>query len=201
MYVLFSGILLAWELVGVDLPKEPFEAVKITLKSPDAAPLVFLALIAYFGFHSTVEWFQCDPARRAQLPSLIDFTSAHAIAACALLVFGFQAATRVQIFDYVTLDHVRHVSVGTLLAFALTVAYSFRRRWVRGQARIAMLAVVVVPSVFSAGIMLLNHPLRHPADWVSTMLGIVLGCIAHAAGILVGGPARRSNAREGSQSS
>jgi hypothetical protein len=149
MYVLFSGILLAWELVGVDLPKEPFTAVKVTLKSPEAAPFVLLALIGYFGFHSTVEWYQCDAQRRAQIPSLIDFGTAHLIATCAVLVYAVQALARVQLVTYVNANRTAQLLVGFFAVFGIHRTIVVVRFWkanlfIRGQIVFAGLALAAL---------------------------------------------------------
>jgi hypothetical protein len=63
-YALVSGVLLAWELVGIELTPEPFENVNVKLLTPGAAPWVLFALVCYFAFRFHIEWLHCDPRRR-----------------------------------------------------------------------------------------------------------------------------------------
>jgi hypothetical protein len=57
-YVLFSAPLIAWELIGFDVPEAPLENVKITVKSPQAIPVVLIVVMGYFAWLVVQEWFQ-----------------------------------------------------------------------------------------------------------------------------------------------
>jgi hypothetical protein len=96
-YGLTSALLMAWELIGIELQASPMENLKLTLKSPQAAPYVLIVLIIYFGFRVTIEWHQNDIRRRSLRASRIDFAAAHTIAAAALLLYGFQTLSKIQI--------------------------------------------------------------------------------------------------------
>ena len=37
-YALFSGLLIGWELVGVQLAEKPLETLNVTLRTPEVAP-------------------------------------------------------------------------------------------------------------------------------------------------------------------
>jgi lipid-A-disaccharide synthase-like uncharacterized protein len=114
-YGLFSGLLMAWALVGVDLKEEPLTSVKLTLKSPQAAPYVLVALVVYFAARFTIEWFQSSVIRRDLLPSRIDFWMAHAIGIGAIGLFAIQKALQVQLANLVFAEDVV-VLLGTVFS-------------------------------------------------------------------------------------
>jgi hypothetical protein len=89
-YGLFSGLLIAWELIGVEVKEAPFQNFNIILKSPNAAPYILIALVAYFAFRTTIEWYQCDPARRAMKPSRIDLSVAHFLGFFSVGLYAIQ---------------------------------------------------------------------------------------------------------------
>ena len=99
-YALASAILIAWELIGITFETQPLENVKVTLKSPDAAPFVLLALVFYFAFRFSVEWLQCDRRRRGFLQSQIDFGISHILAATAVGIYVVQKFLSIQVFQY-----------------------------------------------------------------------------------------------------
>ena len=129
-----SGLLLAWELIGIELPGAPLENVKVTLKSPQAIPYVLIALVVYFAFRITIEWYQAEPSRRRLWASRVDFTVAHAIGAAALLLYAVQAILRVQIANKLQglelTDFVFACVCGGATAGALAVnGWSLKRTW------------------------------------------------------------------------
>ena len=102
--MLWAGILLIWELVGVDLDKAKdaegnVGALVKSIKSPQAVPWVLLILVAYLLFKVTVEWCQCSPDRRRVGASRIDFISAWIVSLVAYALYIGQAISRVQFAD------------------------------------------------------------------------------------------------------
>lgn len=102
--MLWAGILLIWELVGVDLERAKeadgnFSALVKAIKSPQAVPWVLLILVAYFLFKVTVEWYQCNEARRNMRVARIDFTSAWVVSLLAYVLYFAQAISHVQFAD------------------------------------------------------------------------------------------------------
>src|SRR5436190_18860859 len=83
-YTAVSAVLIAWELIGIELENHPIEHFKITIKSPQAVPYVLIVLVFYFSFRTTIEWAQTDARRRGLFPAKLDFIVAHTIAATAL---------------------------------------------------------------------------------------------------------------------
>lgn len=98
-YGIAAGLLLAWELIGIELASDPVGPVPVKLESPEAAPLVLLALVLYFGVRLTIEWYQCHAARRQTVPAKLDFSLAHLIGASALLAFVIQRVIETQLYD------------------------------------------------------------------------------------------------------
>src|SRR5215469_16403924 len=97
IYVLVSGLLASWELIGVSL--ETKEKWGIELKSPKAVPLILFTLVFYTGYKMTVEWLQCDPARRQDKVAKLDFNVAHLIAIGAIGISVIQYLARIQVVD------------------------------------------------------------------------------------------------------
>jgi hypothetical protein len=131
-YVLFSALLASWQIIGITL--ETKEKWGITLKSPNAIPLVLVALVVYFGYKVTIEWKQCDEQRRLNVAAAVDFRVAHTLAILALVITSVQYLLRIQIFDVLSRQLNRYtflIGLPTIvLAWKLTnlaaKAYRFR---------------------------------------------------------------------------
>lgn len=65
-FVLWSAILLAWELIGVDLNllKDTTAGFVLALQRPGVIPWVLVAFVLYFAARLTLEWLQVEPARK-----------------------------------------------------------------------------------------------------------------------------------------
>jgi len=120
-YGIASALLLAWEVIGielagsnVDVSPGPLDKVTISLKSPKAAPMVLIALVLYFAFRMTIEWYQADEKRRDLLSSRLDLAVAHTLGLTAILLFTVQSMLTVQLVD--------RIPQPVLLAFVLGVA-------------------------------------------------------------------------------
>jgi len=112
-YGFWSALLLAWELIGIRIPvgenssatdtmlELEFFKVRIQILSPQAAPIVLLALIGYFGYRYTVEWKQSNQRRSHLRISMIDFGVAHGIATLGVLVYTYQRIKGIQIVEFV----------------------------------------------------------------------------------------------------
>ena len=99
-YALFAGLLIAWELVGFDIKETEYFSVK----SPQAAPFVLLALVAYFSGRTVLEWLHLDQESRKPKPSKIDFWSAHCIAGAGVGLYLIQRLLETQLADQFTGD-------------------------------------------------------------------------------------------------
>jgi hypothetical protein len=133
-YGLASGLLLAWELIGVDFTAKPLENLNITLKSPQAIPYVLIALVAYFAFRITIEWYQAEPARRRLMASRADFAVAHIIGAAAILLYAVQAILRVQLANKIQPEKLTVFMIGWALGFATGTAIEHMIEYIRSAA-------------------------------------------------------------------
>lgn len=102
-YSLVSGILLAYVLVGIKLPDNGkiIPSAEVALKTPDALPLIFIALLVYFSYRLTIEWNQCSEQRCALLASRIDFYVAHALGILAVAAYLIDRALQVGLGELV----------------------------------------------------------------------------------------------------
>jgi hypothetical protein len=98
-YGLFSGLLIAWELIGVEVKEAPFQNYNILLKSPNATPYVLIILVAYFAFRLSIEWYHCHPARRTLKQSRIDLLVAHSIGFISIALYAIQRILDLQLAD------------------------------------------------------------------------------------------------------
>lgn len=99
--MLWSTILLIWELVGVDLGKAKDAGGNIgpivtALKSPQAVPWALLGLVIYFLFKCSVEWAQCNPDRKKMRFASLDFYSAWFVSLVSIILYFGQAIRRAQ---------------------------------------------------------------------------------------------------------
>jgi hypothetical protein len=99
-YGFYAALLIAWELVGIDVKETPLQNVNVILKSPQALPWVLIALVLYFGFKFTIEWGQCSKDRTKKTISKIDFWVAHGIAILSLVLYVSQTISHLQVANY-----------------------------------------------------------------------------------------------------
>lgn len=145
-YGVASAILLAWELVGIEIDGNPIATLNISLKSPQAAPYVLLVLVLYFAFHFTVEWYQGDLSRRLLRASRVDFVAAHVIGASALGLFLVQTFLRVQVANVVPRRVVLSLMVGLFYSLSVVVALRLwreRDRWLAILMLAATIALII----------------------------------------------------------
>jgi len=96
-YVLASGLLASWELIGITLQTK--EKWGIELKSPAAVPLILFTLVIYSGYKMTIEWLQCNPDRQQHPAAKWDYRIAHIIALTAIAISVVQYLLHIQIVD------------------------------------------------------------------------------------------------------
>lgn len=128
--ILWAGVLLIWELVGVDLAKAEATggnvgAILSAIKSPQAIPWVLAVIVAYFLFKVTVEWYQCNSGRRSLPVARVDFLSAWIISLAAYALYFGQKISRAQLADFLQRDPNLVLSViGGLVAGAFLTTYT-----------------------------------------------------------------------------
>ncbi len=96
-YVLASGLLASWELIGITLDTK--DKWGIDLKSPRAVPLILFTLVFYSGYKMIIEWLQCDAERRRNKVAKLDYGIAHSIALAAIGISVVQYLAKIQIVD------------------------------------------------------------------------------------------------------
>jgi hypothetical protein len=102
--MLWAGVLLLWELVGVDLEKAKESggnvgAIISAIKSPQAVPWALIILVGYFLFRFTVEWNQSNQSRRLLRWAKVDFTAAWIVSLGAYALYFGQTISQVQFAD------------------------------------------------------------------------------------------------------
>jgi hypothetical protein len=182
--MLWAGILLIWELVGVDLEKAKeadgnFSALVKAIKSPQAVPWVLLILVAYFLFKVTVEWYQCNEARRNMKVARIDFASAWVVSLLACILYFAQAVSRVQFADVLQSSNNWQslfvgISFGFIFAAAALIALEKRKKEFGkvGIISLVLLSLLGVPVLF--GTTHLQRLDQKYLNWRFVLIGIML---------------------------
>jgi len=114
-YALFSGLLIAWEFVGLRLHHDSLRSKGIDILSPQAVPFALIALILYFFYRIVMEWLRNDESTRERALSMTDFAVSHFLALGAIGVFIYQRMAAIQIADNIRL-WVGQVNVGDVFA-------------------------------------------------------------------------------------
>jgi len=109
--MLWSGILFAWELIGVDLEMAATAGGNVgtalkAIKSPQAIPWTILILVLYFLFRFSIEWRQASTSRRVLWPAKIDFFSSWTIAWLATSLYMGQRYAHFQVANNFVIDTV-----------------------------------------------------------------------------------------------
>jgi cation transport ATPase len=175
-YGLSSGLLIAWELIGIKFSDTPLENLHVTLQSPQAIPYVLIALVAYFAFRITVEWYQTDQRRRQLLASKFDFWVAHAIAVTSLLLYGIQALLQFQLANKIKPPTLAAFFLGWLLGplwpfyKGRSITQLWREDLVMSLFSLLMVLLTVTYGIFGALSGTLGVPL-------SSIAGAILGFV------------------------
>ena len=191
--MLWAGILFIWELVGIDLEKAKeaggnFGAIIGAIKSPQAVPWTLLILVGYFLFKLTIEWYQCNPNRRAIRVARIDFLSAWIVSIMAFILYIGQAASRVQFADLLQASG-KALSLTVGLASGIGLGGVLVRLWVlrrQSPKRLATvdyiyLSLTVLPVLIAA---LVRRLSGYPFSWAFCLIGLGIGALL-VPGILV----------------
>jgi hypothetical protein len=144
-YVLASGLLAAWELLGITLNTK--EKWGIELKSPTAVPLILFTLVSYSGYKMWIEWLQCDREAQNNRAARLDFLIAHLIAASAIIISIVQYLWRIQIVNVIETKVApqNRVVVGLTMTFVALGGWVFLRWWRFTQwAKVVFTSVAVV---------------------------------------------------------
>ena len=181
-YGLFSGLLIAWELIGIQVNASPFSDFNVTLKSPEAAPYILIALVGYYAFRLTVEWYQCDSSRRALKVSRIDFFIAHFLGFVAVGLYAIQRGLGLQLADQLGDSPPYWIVFG--LASSILVLVTWRNYKIAPKGNrffIFMFAVfmIALPIAFGAYI-LFRVTDNYYSDLTAIATGFLAGLIIYA---------------------
>lgn len=116
-YVLASGLLASWELIGITLDTKGKWGIE--LKSPNAVPLILFTLVIYSGYKMTIEWLQCE-AKENRVAKL-DYLIAHSIAVSAILISVMQYLAKIQIVDFLSGPIEQILFFGIVVSVAICV--------------------------------------------------------------------------------
>jgi hypothetical protein len=186
--MLWAGILLVWEFVGIDLEKakeaEGYAGALIkSIKSPQAVPWVLLVLVGYFIFKLTIEWYQCNPVRRRMRVARIDFISAWFVSLLAYVLYFAQAISRVQFADVLQQSKAWQSLIIGVISITPTAVTLFRllreRKDIREYIRQAPLSFILIrymfPFVYPAILLpVLRIYLRLGLNWPYVLLGFTI---------------------------
>lgn len=100
-YLIASGLLLSWSLIGLEIKQKPIDNYNITIKSTDAFPIIIAVVTIYFAYKITIEWFQCSKVTRKKIPSKLDFLVAQLIGTTSIIIYTYQTITEKQIIDLI----------------------------------------------------------------------------------------------------
>jgi hypothetical protein len=185
--MLWAGILFIWELVGIDLEKARdaggnFGAIIGALKSPQAVPWALLILVGYFVFKVTVEWHQCNLARRKLRVARIDYASACIIGVLAYVLHFGQAASSIQFADILEGSSgsiIFGFAVGALWGFGVSVFLSYGLRgWTE------IVALLASPVLLLGGLLVSRLTPWH-AHWKTAFVLMLVGFVVQSFGLAI----------------
>lgn len=132
LFVLFSGLLGFWELLGCFL-KDGFLIGKVVIKHQSAVPWLLLLVSLYFALRVLVEWYQSDERRRRQRASRIDLSVVFAIWAMSIAVFSAQQVSGIDLIVMVRNDSnlwaTGLMSSSAALVLCLVLRQSHQENW------------------------------------------------------------------------
>jgi len=100
-YMIASGLLLSWSLIGLEIKQKPIDSYNVIIKSTNAFPIIIAIVTIYFAYKITIEWFQCSKVTRKKIPSKIDFLVAQLIGTTSITIYTYQTITEKQLIDLI----------------------------------------------------------------------------------------------------
>jgi hypothetical protein len=173
-YVLASGLLASWELIGITLDTKGKWGIE--LKSPNAVPLILFTLVFYSGYKMIIEWLQCEAG--GNKVAKFDYWIAHLIALSAILISAVQYLTKIQIVDFLAPEQRVPVEqilfLGTVVSVAVGVGGI--TAWKNfGQLRRIMTILAILFSLYLV-LALLGAVAGHRRYWTA-LAAVALGAI------------------------
>lgn len=180
-YGLFSGLLIAWELIGIKVNASPFSDFNVTLKSPEAAPYILITLVSYYAFRLTIEWYQCDSSRRALKVSRIDFFIAHSLGFVAVGLYAIQRGFGLQLVDHLGDSPPYWILFGLASSILVLVTWrNYKIAQIGNRFFIFMFAIfmVALPIAFG-GYILFRISEKYYMDLAAIAMGFLAGLIIY----------------------
>ena len=170
MFALLSGILIAWEYIGINIGGDrvnnhqsvtgitPGIGLPVTIRNPEIIPTIIFILVLYFSFRFTIEWTHSPIKIRHHLTSLIDVVVAYLIGLAAVILFAVQRMTQVRLADFFGIQAAIGASIGF---FAVIVLIVFRHALIP-EKKINPIIEVIVTAVLSIVLMVVLFGLLTP---------------------------------------
>lgn len=130
--MLFSALLIAWELIGIELsPKLNIDSLNldITIKSPQAAPAVLFILVIYFSIRTAIEWYQSHPERRKEKASIADIYLTVTVVISSLIIITIQFFLNIQIAEVFSFLSITIFFVTIYFGAWATYTYKLYRKY------------------------------------------------------------------------
>ena len=171
-YALMAGLLLGWELVGVQFSGEPIPWLGITLASGGGAPYAVLAMLLYFAFRTALEWYQNPSLRQRDRAANLDFIAANLLGVAAIAVFAYQQLAGTQLALTFTPTTPALALLGFVAGFAVGELWRYHREGQTDSLRLIffLFAGLAVP----IGVVALLEPAR-PVDYLVLSLSLLAG--------------------------
>jgi hypothetical protein len=128
--LMFSAILLAWELIGINLESYETSGTKITIEDGEAIPYVLFILIVYFIYRVTIEWLQSDELRRTLKQSKVDFITTMIIPVLSMAIYSIQRWLDFSIFESPKVKSWIVIIIGILTIVFLTYNIFKARKYI-----------------------------------------------------------------------
>jgi hypothetical protein len=168
LFALFSGILLAWEYVGVRIARSapsnddagtdatlklPVVDTPVQFESPEVIPTLILVLVLYFAFRFGIEWSRCPESERQKRASFLDAVVAYVIGGAATVLFMVQQATEFRLASVFTpMTAVGGVAGLMLLLFLFVSSINLLASWTDIKLSRSWRMTLLGCSVVSAGL-------------------------------------------------
>lgn len=124
---LYSGLLLAYELIGFEIGEQPFSSFNIKILSPLGIPIVLIALILFYGFRYILEWQLCTEESRSNKYSKWDYRVTIGIASISVSVFLIQRILESQILSSYS-NVLVGILTGAIFKISLDLINRLKRR-------------------------------------------------------------------------
>lgn len=190
LFALFSGILIVWEYIGVEVAdkttgaataKVPVADTAVTLRNPEVIPLIIFILVLYFAFRFSVEWVRCPRNVRYQKVSIVDGVFAYLVGLSAIVLFGLQRISEFRLAESTTPTGLIFVFTGGVTSGLL---HAFLRTAFRTQ--ISFLASTIIAPLATLTVLLITQALvpSAPIPWLPLVIVLfssnLLGNALHA---------------------